>query len=200
MNQTQANYKIGDYTLTNFINLSELDLLEILEWRNEEQTRRWMKNSQIIPEVQHLQYCENLKNTHSVGHWLVKFDNNGIGVISLNSIDFKERFCEWGFYLNPKYFLGDAALRIFSTAEQLFFENFDLLKLIGSVKVKNRSALMLNDFFGMKEVNRFFIDSEEYSFREINQITWIERPITGQNLKTEFAQFIKNNYRNENRK
>lgn len=200
MNLTQSNFKIGVYTLTNFIDLSEFDLLEILEWRNEEQTRRWMKNSQIIPKVQHLQYCENLKNTHSVGHWLVKFENNGIGVISLNSIDFKERFCEWGFYLNPKYFLGDAALRIFNTAEQLFFENFDLLKLIGSVKVKNRSALMLNDFFGMKEVNHFFIDSEEYSFREINQITWIERPITDQNLKIEFAKFIKNNYRNENRK
>jgi UDP-4-amino-4,6-dideoxy-N-acetyl-beta-L-altrosamine N-acetyltransferase len=200
MNQTQANFKIGDYTLTNFIDLSELDLLEILEWRNEEQTRRWMKNSQIISKIQHLQYCENLKNTQSVGHWLVKYENSGIGVISLNSIDFKERFCEWGFYLNPKYFLGDAALRIFNAAEKLFFENFDLLKLIGSVKVKNRSALMLNDFFGMKEVNRLFIDSEEYSFREINQITWIERSITDQNLKTEFAKFIKNNYRNENRK
>jgi len=200
MNQTQANYKIGDYTLTNFIDLSELDLLEILEWRNEEQTRRWMKNSQIISEADHLHYCENLKNTHSVGHWVVKFEKNGIGVISLNSIDYNERFCEWGFYLNPKYFLSDAALRIFNAAEQLFFEDFDLMKLIGAVKVLNRSAILLNDFFGMKEVNRFFIDSEEYSYREIIRSTWIKRPIMDQSLKTEFAQFIKNNYRNENRK
>jgi hypothetical protein len=131
---------------------------------------------------------------------VVKYENNGIGVISLNSIDYNERFCEWGFYLSPKYFLGDAALRIFNTAEQLFFENFDLLKLIGSVKVKNRSALLLNDFFGMKEVNRFFIDSEEYSYREIFRSTWIKRPVMDQSLKKEFAQFIKNNYRNENRK
>ncbi len=195
-----SSFKINDCSLINFIELGDLELLEILDWRNADQTRRWMKNDQIINRENHLSYCHKLMDNMNVGHWRVEFEDKKIGVISLNGIDNINRQCEWGFYLNPRYFIGDASLRIFNCALGLFFEKFDLIKLVGSVKVENRSALILNDFFGMKEMHRFFIENIEYSHREMLKNDWHSNSHVSENLKTEFAKFIKSRNNNENRK
>lgn len=53
-----------DYTITNFINTIDIEKKLILDWRNDENVRKWMVNKNIISYNEHLNYINSLKNNN----------------------------------------------------------------------------------------------------------------------------------------
>jgi UDP-4-amino-4,6-dideoxy-N-acetyl-beta-L-altrosamine N-acetyltransferase len=194
-----SSYNESDFVYDNFINLSENELLEVLIWRNSEQTRKWMKNKNLISKESHLTYCKNLKSQNIVAHWRLSHKNRYVGIISVNEYFQENNSCEWGFYLSPQS-LPEDSLIIFYAALNLFFEKISISILHGSVKTTNKSAVLLNNYFQFVEVETKISEEDSYSLLKLEQKNWLNRKVSLAQLITDFFKFYVLNKRyNANR-
>lgn len=74
--------------------------IEIREWRNLPEVRRYMYNTQIISLEEHLKWINSLKNNNSIKVYYSIMNNEKIGVNILRKKS--EDIYEWGLYLNNK--------------------------------------------------------------------------------------------------
>ncbi|MBT5491830.1 UDP-4-amino-4,6-dideoxy-N-acetyl-beta-L-altrosamine N-acetyltransferase, partial [bacterium] len=118
--------KIKDYTITAISEISDADKLLVLEWRNNENIRKWMYDSTLISQDTHLKFIENLKYDENNKYFLVQENKINIGVIYFNKIDYKQKECYFGLYANP--FINIAGVG--SILEEVCIKYiFDILKL-----------------------------------------------------------------------
>ena len=190
MSMLHQSYTIDNISIKNFIDLDEVTLLNILEWRNTEGIRKWMYRTDIIVKENHISFCESLKYNDTMGYWLVFIGAKQVGVINLSKYDFINQTGEFGFYLNPKYFMSGLGIDLFYIALDLFFSNFQLNSINGFVKYANTSAMLMNDFFGLRHVKIIIIESENYSERLITKDEWTFRDLKYSNINKSFIYFI----------
>ena len=82
-----------------YSSLSDKQKISILKWRNDNRTRKWMKNQKVISEKEHLDFIDTLFSNKKKHYWLV-FDNDlEIGAINLKRID--NITVEGGVFKNP---------------------------------------------------------------------------------------------------
>ena len=80
--------------LKNFIDLNEDEQKMVLEWRNDPNIRRWMISQDIITLEDHIKFIKNLSNKKNTLWFLVKKNNQPIGVVNLKGN-------EIGLFKNP---------------------------------------------------------------------------------------------------
>ena len=85
--------------LLNFIDLKLEEKEMILKWRNHPEIRKWMYNQDEIKLEEHLTFIESLKSRKDKLYFLVKKEDEFIGVIDFLDLDKKEIF--YGIYSNP---------------------------------------------------------------------------------------------------
>ena len=85
--------------LLNFIDLKLEEKEMILKWRNHPEIRMWMYNQDEIKLEEHLNFIESLKSRKDKLYFLVKKEEEFIGVIDFLDLDKKEIF--YGIYSNP---------------------------------------------------------------------------------------------------
>ena len=96
--------KIDDYLIINYTELSLDQKKALLEIRNSESIRKWMIDNSIISLDQHLSFIGNLEKSSTNYYYAVLKSNEIFGGISVTNWDSKQRTCEWGCFLNPKFF------------------------------------------------------------------------------------------------
>ncbi len=97
----KKNFKIGPYFLKNFLSLNKLEKKMILEWRNNENIRKWCFSNHIISYKEHQNFLKNLKSDTQNFYYLVKYKKKNLGVISLQRVDFSNKNGYLGIYSNP---------------------------------------------------------------------------------------------------
>jgi UDP-4-amino-4,6-dideoxy-N-acetyl-beta-L-altrosamine N-acetyltransferase len=99
----QQTFELEDSILINFIFLTDKEKEMIRNWRNHETIRRWMYSEHVISIEEHNVFIENLKNDNKNSYWLIKHkvEDDYIGVIYLNRIDFINKNACLGIYVNP---------------------------------------------------------------------------------------------------
>ena len=85
--------------LLNFIDLKLKEKEMILKWRNHPEIRKWMYNQDEIKFEEHLSFIDSLKLRKDKLYFLVKKEDEFIGVIDFLDLDKKEIF--YGIYSNP---------------------------------------------------------------------------------------------------
>ena len=107
------------------INFTELNLSEVkmvLKWRNNPDVRKWMYNQDEILLENHLAFIKSLKSKKDKLYFLVKKDNEYIGVIDFNNI--KDQSLIMGIYTNPSI-KGFGKILL----ENIINYSFDVLKV-----------------------------------------------------------------------
>ncbi len=186
------SYQLESIKFINYIDLNDDELQLILTWRNHPDVRKWMYNTDEITLTEHIEFCKKLKLTNNKGYWLVQMGNESIGTVNINPFYPEKNEGEWGFFLNPKHFKSDAVLMLFYYSIELFFSELKLDQLRGYVLKTNISSLILNDFFGMVEHVEDSQNKNEYSSRKLTRAEWKLLNRNSDNLKTQFAKFVKN--------
>jgi UDP-4-amino-4,6-dideoxy-N-acetyl-beta-L-altrosamine N-acetyltransferase len=158
----QTTYKNGDYLYKNFIILSEDEKQMILSWRNHENVRKWMYNSDIIPLQNHLKFMESLKERGDCYYWLVLKNNEPYGVVNIVDIDFNNNSGEIGLYRNP--FIDDdgGGLDFFYNYFSFLFFTINVEIIYGGVQRVNKIAMLLNAFLGMENMGEKVSNNVEY--------------------------------------
>lgn len=141
-------YKYGKYSYKNFVTLTDGELLNILQWRNHPDIRKFMNNTEPIPEMSHLSYCHNLRNKDNVMYWLILKGDDPIGVLNIIDIDYERKTCEPGFYLSPEIVGRGESIFVLSNYKDFLLNEIGFNSLIGHNYLDNRYALSFTFFFG----------------------------------------------------
>ncbi len=153
--------------LTNFINLTENAKLMILKWRNDENVKKWMYNSEIISIENHLKFIEALEKDENNQYFLLNRENENIGVIYFNNIDFYHRSTEFGLYANPDITMSGVGKILEKACIEYAFDVLKLNTLKLEVLSENIRALHLYKKFKFKEINKKIVNNREIICMEL---------------------------------
>lgn len=143
--------KIDDYLLINYTELPLDQKKALLEIRNSESIRKWMIDNSIISLDQHLSFIGNLEKSSTNYYYAVLKSNEILGGISVTNWDSKQRTCEWGCFLNPKFF--GFGLKLGYLFIILIFHYFSAIKIYSTVKNDNTEAMEFNKALGFRELS-----------------------------------------------
>ena len=135
--------------LINFINLNDEDKRIVLNFRNHPDIRKWMYNKDKISLQEHLEFIKNLKNDKTRLYFLVKDQENIMGIIDYKLID---DYAQIGLYKNPS--LRGVGALLMNTLLQYGFETLGLKRLVLFVFADNSVAIRLYKKFGFKEIDK----------------------------------------------
>lgn len=157
-------YTVGNYTFTNYICLSDNLIRQVLEWRNHEDVRRWMYNSDVISYESHINYVQSLRTREDVYYWLVSYQGEPVGSVALTNVCNETNTAELGMYyrqdrVNHSPFGIDYVHSLYDFAMNQLHIN----RIFGNIRKDNKNSLVLTLFMGAS------IEGEE----EVNGIKYI---------------------------
>src|SRR5579884_2655006 len=96
----RRNFDLDGFELINFIHLGA-ESEQVRRWRNHKEVRKWMYSDHLISREEHLRFIDGLKENDKNFFWMVADQEGGLGVISLNRVDTKNKNAYLGIYVNP---------------------------------------------------------------------------------------------------
>ncbi len=145
----------GEVTLINFTDLSQAEQLYVLKMRNHPDIKKWMYNQDDISETQHLSFIESLNNDASMQYFVVKKNDNNIGVLYFTDIDFRSQSLFLGLYANQLEKVSKAGTMLMEVALVYINNTLKFKDLQLEVFSSNFTAINLYKKFG------FFVQSEK---------------------------------------
>lgn len=139
---------LGDLTFTNYTNLSNQQKLQVLKYRNDISVRKWMNNSLIIEEEDHLIYVDKLRTLKDRIYWAVFKNKKIIGsvyITDIEEVDYKTG--NWGFFLNPKLIGYGLGVEIEFEFLKLIFEFLKFDEIYGFSFKENENTNIIQKLF-----------------------------------------------------
>lgn len=136
--------------IKNFVELTESEKIEILEWRNNPAVREKMFSKHVIELKEHLSFIESLKSSSTSKYWYVP----NKGVISLRNIDLHHSNAYLGIYKNPANTEKGIAMELMKYLFQLSFDTLKLHTLKLEVFSDNRKAITFYNKCGFNQEGR----------------------------------------------
>ncbi len=146
--------------MINFIDLTFEEKKMVLEWRNNDNIRKWMIIKEKIELENHLKFIDILSSRVDKKYFLVKQNGKAIGVIDFTNIN--QSSTEFGLYTNPN--LRRIGKVLMNLILDYAFETLKVQKLIAYVSKDNSIAIKLYYKYGFKE-----IDSQEMICMELQK-------------------------------
>ena len=131
--------------------LTEEDIELVREWRNSPEVSQYMYTEDIITKEQQEKWFKKICKEESCKYWIIKYDNNKIGVANLADIDRRNSKCFWGFYLGNSNIRGQGiGAKIEYNVLNFVFEEMKLNKLCGEVFSFNEKVVKMHEKFGFR--------------------------------------------------
>jgi len=149
------------------INFTDLPLEEkkmILEWRNHHEIRKWMYNQDEITLKEHLNFIESLKKRKDQLYFLVKKENEFIGVIDFTHL-LENKSVHMGIYSNPDT-KGNGKILLYEII-QYAFKTLNVKKIYSELFEENKRAYSLYKKFSFKDVSKKTINNKQVLSMEL---------------------------------
>lgn len=150
--------------LINFIDLNLEEKKMILEWRNQPEIKAFMYNQDEITLEEHLNFIETLKTKEEKLYFLVKKENEYIGVIDFTQIIKKESL-HMGIYGNPNK-KGNGKI-LLNEIIKYSFSILEVKKIFSEVFKENNKAYELYKKFGFKDISEKIINEKKVICMEL---------------------------------
>ncbi len=164
-----AIYKAGDFSFKNYVYITETESRQILDWRNDETIRKNMYNTGIIPWENHQAFIESLKERTDRFYWQVSEGDVVCGSVNLVDLNYVTSQAELGYFMAPEQMGGGKGFYFIFSALELAFGVLGLESLYGATNRENRSATLLDEYFGFKKTGEktLMIDGKPTLFNEM---------------------------------
>lgn len=140
-----------------FVDMKDTEQRMVLSWRNHDTVRRWMVHHDIIALDEHLRFIQSLENRPDKAYFLVKQDDDYLGVIDFNAITHGS--AELGIYANPdRHGVG---MILMETLLDYAFRDLHLARLYAKVFSDNIRAKHLYEKFDFTETDRITSEGRE---------------------------------------
>ena len=134
--------------------MNDQDLSLVLDWRNQENVRKYMYTNHIISKSEHEAWWESIKSRNDIIPLIFEFESQPNAFVSFSDITRSNQNASWAFYLSPSAKRGIGSLVEFF-AIKYAFENLKLHKLKCEVLETNSSVIKLHKKFGFIEEGVF---------------------------------------------
>ena len=151
--------------LTNFTDLTLEEKKMILSWRNTPMIKQWMYNSDDISLDNHLAFIDALTDSTDKLYFLVKQDNDYIGVIDFTNINKESESSEFGLYANIE--LKGMGKILLNSICEYGFNTLKVKKLIAEAFAENEKAVSLYKRFNFKETTKKIVNNKEVICMEL---------------------------------
>jgi len=152
--------------LLNFIDLGQKEKEMILEWRNHPKVRKWMYNQERIKLEEHLSFIDGLKSRNDKLYFLVKKQDEYIGVIDFAQL-VKKVSVHIGIYSNPNL-KGNGNI-LLHTLIDYSFKNLKVKRVFLEVFAENDKAYNLYKKFNFKEISEKIINNKKVICMELKK-------------------------------
>jgi len=153
--------------LINFIDASLEEKKMILEWRNHPNIRKWMYNQEEIELDSHLQFIDSLKYCQDKLYFLVKMDEQYIGVIDFTNINYHNKSTYFGLYSNPYCKISGIGRILETISIDYAFNTLHMTVLKLEVFSDNRQVRNLHKKFHFQETGTKIINNKEVICMEL---------------------------------
>jgi RimJ/RimL family protein N-acetyltransferase len=137
------------YTFKDFNDLNNIELIEILNGRNEEKVRMWMKSKRKITKKEHKEFILELKDTKTKKFLRVEREKEFVGVYSLTDINRESAI--GGFWITDYAIKNLLVLSILFSSIKYVFDNYLIKEIKGYQKQTNLTVAKINKLLGFKE-------------------------------------------------
>jgi len=151
--------------LINFIDMSLDEIKMILNWRNDENIRKWMYTQDEISLQNHINFIENLKTQKDKLYFLIKKDGENIGVINFTNIDKNDIY--FGLYANPTTKLLGIGRVLEEVSIEFAFNKLKVKKLKLEVFEDNIQVRNLHKKYKFKEIKEKFVNNKKVICMEL---------------------------------
>ncbi len=159
---------MSNISLINFIDLTLEEKVFILSWRNNPNIRKWMFNTASISLDQHLKFIETLKDSTNKQYFVVKDDNNYLGVIDFCNIT--KTSLEMGLYKNPE--VSNVGKILLNSVLQHAFNILKVETIISEVFEVNKKAYELYISIGFKPFSSKIFNNKKVICMELKNENW----------------------------
>lgn len=150
--------------LLNFIDLKPEEKEMILKWRNHPEIRMWMYNQDEIKLEEHLNFIESLKSRKDKFYFLVKKEEEFIGVIDFTQL-VEKKSVHMGIYSNLNL-KGNGQILL----NKIIDYSFNYLKVervFSEVFVENEKAYSLYKKFNFKDISEKTVNNKKVICMEL---------------------------------
>ena len=151
--------------LLNFIDLKLEEKEMILKWRNHPEIRKWMYNQDEIKLEEHLTFIESLKSRKDKLYFLVKKEDEFIGVIDFLDLDKKEIF--YGIYSNPNSKIMGVGRILNEISIDFAFNSLKAHKLKLEVFEDNIQVRNLHKKYKFRETSQKYVNNKKVICMEL---------------------------------
>ena len=150
--------------LLNFIDLELKEKEMILEWRNHPDIRKWMYNQDEIKFEEHLNFIDSLKLRKDKLYFLVKKEDDFIGVIDFTQLVNKESV-HMGIYSNPN--INGNGKILLNKIIDYSFNNLKVKRVFSEVFAENDRAHYLYKNFNFKDISEKIVNNKKVICMEL---------------------------------
>ena len=144
--------KFNNIDFKNILSGSDLEVLEILNIRNEDNIRVNMFSKNLITLNEHLNWFGSLKTSKKNIFYLIQYNKKTIGGLGLKKSHLNSHDFVWSFYISQKIKIFGLGSLIELKAIDYFFSTYKISNLFCYVLIKNKLVEKLHRKFG-------FVDS-----------------------------------------
>jgi UDP-4-amino-4,6-dideoxy-N-acetyl-beta-L-altrosamine N-acetyltransferase len=150
--------------LLNFIDLNIEEKEMILKWRNNPKIRMWMYNQDEIKLEEHLNFIESLKSRKDKLYFLVKKEEEFIGVIDFTQL-VEKKSVHMGIYSNPNL-KGNGKI-LLNKIIDYSFNNLKVERIFSEGLMENEKAYILYKSFNFKDIFEKTINNKKVICMEL---------------------------------
>ena len=144
--------------LLNFIDLKLEEKEMILKWRNHPDIRKWMYNQDEIKLEEHLNFIESLKSRKDKLYFLVKKEEEFIGVIDFTQL-VEKKSVHMGIYSNPN--INGNGKILLNKIIDYSFNNLKVKRVFSEVFAENDKAYNLYKKFNFKAISEKIVNNKK---------------------------------------
>lgn len=152
--------------LINFTDLSNDEKKIILEWRNNPNIKKWMYTQDDINLENHLNFIDSLKNSKEKLYFLVKKEDENIGVIYFTNLTKKEVY--FGLYANPTIKILGVGRILEKLSIDFAFNSLNVSKLKLEVFEDNIQVINLHRKYNFKKIGEKFVNNNKVICMELS--------------------------------
>jgi UDP-4-amino-4,6-dideoxy-N-acetyl-beta-L-altrosamine N-acetyltransferase len=144
-------YTTDGFDFVLYQDLSEEHLDKVLSYRNHENVRKWMFNTEMISAKEHLSFISKLKGSSKV-YCAVFRKQKIVACVNFDDIGNSEYFV--GHFLNPRLLASGIGLYFEYAYLNFFFKHLKAKVIKASVKKQNYPMIKIHRLCDFKEIDR----------------------------------------------
>lgn len=130
--------------------ITQADIEQIRTWRNQDFVRDQMFESELITEIQQVEWFDSINNHYNY-YFIMEFDQKPFGVIYAKNVNPESLVGEGGIFIGEhQYLTTDLPGRASILLLYFCFNKLGLSSSLIRVKKSNETALSYNQFLGYK--------------------------------------------------